>query len=360
MCGTGEFEAEPAVRALNDEIAHLNILVARLEAQIAAPSSFPRPKFGEPRAAVAPGEEEPEDDEVADGHRRVDEIVAAAPQALQDRMRRFARSIVTDGEVARKERRPRTASQNLRVVGGDVVPPGGFLSCVCVGIPDWGCSGVLVAPQVVLTAAHCGHAIDRIMVGGTKVLPQLSADARVIEVSKAVVHPHYIASPESCNDINVLILKSPALVPPARLATSEETLAAQTFEVVGFGYNDPSKPLGFGTKRRATIPGEAVMAAADEDLGKLPKVLGFHPDYEFVCGRKFLGIDSCNGDSGGPIYISVDGSFKLAGLTSRATSTANEQCGDGGIYVMPQRFLDWINEVAACAGVQPLPKGQIV
>jgi endonuclease G len=193
------------------------------------------------------------------------------------------------------------------------------------------------------------------MVGGTMTLPALSADARVVAVREVHIHPGYSA-PQNENDITVLILDAPALVPPARFATDDEITAANEMEVVGFGYNDPNRPLGLGTKRRAAVPGPVIMAKGpNDDLGNLPATLGFHPEYELVAGRKFLGIDSCNGDSGGPIYVSAGGAFKLAGLTSRATRTALANCGDGGIYVRPAKFRAWIDQVAADAGVAQLP-----
>lgn len=352
MCKEPDFDAQQAIAAQSRQLAQLSQLVATLEAKLAASDEEPAASRGAPRAALAP-EEEAATEAAEDP--RVTEIIDAAPAALRDRAAQFARSTVEGGQVARGERAPRSSAENLRVVGGGVVPPGGFLNCVCIGLPAWGCTGVVVAPQVVLTAAHCGDAISRIMAGGTTVIPALSADARVIGVREVVVHPEYAPHPHSSNDITILILDAPALVPAAPFATSAEIAAASAIEVVGFGYNDPTRPLGLGTKRRATVPGPAIIAEGDDDdLGSLPATLGFHPEYEFVAGRKFLGIDSCNGDSGGPAYVSVGGTFKLAGLTSRATKTALANCGDGGIYVRPEKFRNWIDGVVAQAGVAPI------
>jgi endonuclease G len=355
-CGCHKpFDAQAAIATLSADLARLTDSVAN-QANAAA-TTAPR-SAGATRAAVAEAdngggtrgaEEGAESPEVA-------AMVEAAPAALRDQVRAFAIGVTRQGQISRGERVPADVQEISRVVGGGVVPPGGFLHCVCIGIPEWGCTGVLVAPQVVLTAAHCGGAINRIGVGGTKVLPQLSADMRVVTVRRAVVHPGYVAAPRSDNDITVLILDAPALVPPVRIATTAEIAAAAAFDIVGFGYNDPTRPLGLGTKRRVSIDIPAIIQrGAGDDLGNLPTVLGFHPDYEFVAGRKMLGMDSCNGDSGGPAYISVDGAFKLAGLTSRATRAATVNCGDGGIYVKPEHFRDWINATVTGAGLPPIP-----
>ncbi len=42
----------------------------------------------------------------------------------------------------------------------------------------------------------------------------------------------------------------------------------------------------------------------------------------------------------------------VAGLTSRATRAATVNCGDGGIYVRPERYVDWINEVLKPFGIK--------
>src|SRR6266404_5880196 len=73
----------------------------------------------------------------------------------------------------------------------------------------------------------------------------------------------------------------------------------------------------------------------------------YHSDLEFVAGGHSL--DTCNGDSGGPAYINSGADFKVAGLTSRATADAVENCGDGGIYTRLDKQLDFVKAVASAA-----------
>ena len=365
-CGRADFDAKRAIAALSVQVADLIGQVAALEDETEARrggggTRMATDESGNAAAAEArsaTGAAGVGVDSGADaGAMRVAEMVEAAPPELADRVARFARAVVYEGMLARQEIAAPAARVNLRVIGGDRVLPGEFPSCVCVGIPSWGCTGVVVAPQIVLTAAHCGARIDRVMVGGESVVP-LGTTARVVAVRRAAIHPGYRQGPRHENDLAVLILDAPARVIPMPLATTEQIAMAQAFDVVGFGYEDANATVGFGVKRHARIDLEAIVARPGEDLGGLPTTLGFHPAYEFVAGRKTLAIDSCKGDSGGPIYVLADGGYRLAGLTSRATRTAHATCGDGGIYVRPLIFLDFINQIAADAGVDPVPAQQ--
>jgi endonuclease G len=356
-CGCGDrggFDAQEAIAALNRDIARLTDAIAALH----APSGGGRDRsLGgvEPREAGEPatGPAGPADPALVAAEQRAEAVAAQAPEAIRDKVRDFARRVAVQADVARGVIPPATPSELHRVVGGDLVPPGGFPTCCCIGDSTrWFCTGVVVAPTVVLTAAHCGQNITRVMVGGNKVTPFLDADARRIAVRAVRVHPNYRGRPYHENDITVLILASPANVPPTPLATTEQLRAATEVELVGFGYNDPERPLGFGVKRRVAAPLGFVKLSPDEDFGQLPSVLGFHPDYELVAGRKGLGKDTCNGDSGGPAYIRDGaGRLALAGLTSRATREAVVNCGDGGIYGRPDMFRAWINEVLTSVGL---------
>jgi endonuclease G len=341
-CGERDFDARAAVAALARDLAQLT------EAVVAqAPSTGTRtvPSVTE-RAAT------PEVGAGSDIAQRVASLVKQAPTALKERVASFAEQTAIQADVARGLLAPTTPDELKRVVGGDLVPTGGFPSCCCVGTAtDWLCSGVVIGPDVVLTAAHCGASISRVMVGGNQVKPWLDVGARVVSVRRVIVHPSYRGAPYHENDITVLILAASANVPPAPLATVEQLRASQEVKVVGFGYNDPQRPLGFGTKRQVSVPLLPIKLSPDDDLGQLPAELGFHEDYELVAGRKGLGRDSCNGDSGGPVYVSSEAGFALAGLTSRATLSATRNCGDGGIYVRPAAFREWINEVLAASGL---------
>jgi hypothetical protein len=55
-----------------------------------------------------------------------------------------------------------------------------------------------------------------------------------------------------------------------------------------------------------------------------------------------MGIDTCPGDSGGPLYLMTSYGPILAGVTSRGYDNSPVACSDGGIYVRPDKAIDWI------------------
>ena len=91
----------------------------------------------------------------------------------------------------------------------------------------------------------------------------------------------------------------------------------------------------------------ALKRKATDKLSAQANRLGFDADLEFVAGRKQLGKDTCNGDSGGPAYIRIGNTWKLAGTTSRATEDATHNCGDGGIYGRVDKHREWIDNILA-------------
>lgn len=347
-CCSDSFDPQGAIAALSSDVARLTQLVGTLAAQSGAPVSEAadgsRSLDAEPVAAPpeGPGGEDP----------KVAQWLEVAPAGMESELATFAREVTRQSAIARGELPPDPV-ETVRIVGGEAVPYGSFLDCVFIGEAErWMCTGALVAPRVVLTAAHCGAAITRIMVGANNVN---SALARIVPVRSVFVHPSYRRHPLNENDITLLVLDAPANVPPVRLASEAELAAAAAVELVGFGYNDPMRPLGFGEKRRATVRFPPVFRRDPAtDFSLLEQRTGLHADYEFLAGRKGLGIDSCNGDSGGPAYVATNDGFKLAGLTSRATRERQVHCGDGGIYVRPDRFIDWIAQTIAAAGLPPL------
>ncbi len=295
------------------------------------------------------------------GDERINRIVAATPAALQAEMRSFMREINEQVDISRGTRHADAPDRSDRIIGGEDVPSGGFDSCVCIGNEmDWSCTGVLTAPRVVLTAAHCGQKVTRVMVGGNRVRPGLDPRGRVIPVQNVHVHSGFKPLPRNENDITLLVLAQAADVPPANIASAEQLRAATDVHVVGFGCNDPVRPLGFGIKRQARVRVAPIIRLDEStDFSALEEVLGFHSAYEFVAGRRGLGTDSCVGDSGGPAYLLVgegpSSRYLLAGLASRATRDAVRRCGDGGIYVRPDRFLAWIRAAMDASGLPPLP-----
>ena len=219
------------------------------------------------------------------------------------------------------------------IIGG--LPTTDFPECCAVGSAQgYFCTGTLIAPTIVVTAGHC-EGVDRVFLGGSDVTD--SAGGETIRVAEQFDHPEA--------DLRVLVLQHPAHVAPAHVAQGLE-VQGEVATLVGFGTINFAGTRGYGEKRKVDVP----IVSLDCGSAGIAHESGCTPGKELVAGHRGLNLDSCRGDSGGPLYIqSSNGPYYLLGATSRGVRNAARMCGDGGIYVRVDQYLDWIEEQTGVA-----------
>jgi secreted trypsin-like serine protease len=214
------------------------------------------------------------------------------------------------------------------IIGGDRTSD--FPDCCAVGNDGYFCcSGTLVAPNLVITAAHC-VGMTRVFLGGDDTNRPEAGE--IIRVSDE--HRHERA------DIRVLVLERESEVTPRHVAQGDEVRGDSAL-VVGFGTVNLDGTIGYGIKRKVTVPILSLICAYPDDQDQY----GCHRGDEMVAGQRGLLRDSCCGDSGGPLYIQGEtGEYHLLGATSRGIRGGNRACGDGGVYVRVDQLLSWIRD----------------
>lgn len=246
-------------------------------------------------------------------------------------------------------------SRITRIVGYGAreAADGELADCVCVGrrvggVDEYCCTGMLVGKNVVVTAGHCffcsGAGAD-----GTAVVfvgNDVSGSGQTY-TGKIHRHPGYGQGGLN-NDLAVIVLdENVSGVRPCPIADTAEIDQATFVRAAGFGNSDFDSTMGFGVKRLVDVPVASISCNGTND----PANLGCDEGLELVAGFVGLGPDSCNGDSGGPVYVLVGDdardpeAWAVAGATSRATASATRPCGDGGIYVRLDKYLDFIKNV---------------
>jgi secreted trypsin-like serine protease len=183
----------------------------------------------------------------------------------------------------------------------------------CLRAGALACTGTLIAPDVVLTAAHCVGEYPPEAFGvlaGALADPgrgPLGAglDGSFFRVIGVRVHPLFDPA-TFAHDLALLRLDGAAPAPPLpRLeGLLDEALVGATARVVGFGFADEG-PVG--AKRQGTVELTAIT------------------ERELV----YKGAPSmtCSGDSGGPVLLTIAGVERLVGVTSRGDAA----CVDHGV-----------------------------
>jgi secreted trypsin-like serine protease len=225
------------------------------------------------------------------------------------------------------------------MVGGAPESSSGIAASVITIVGSRGnfCSGALIAPDLVLTAAHCLHGNSDTKI----VLYDASRTPSLRDVRRVALHPQFnpqgIAARRASADVALLQLAQPLAKPVAALGVPLEPIAAgQSFGIAGIGVTRPGDGKSGGVVRAASListsqPGRLQIRLIDPANG---------------------GLGACTGDSGGPVVQPQFGVAKIVGVVSWSTGP-NNTAGCGGLTgVTPLTlYRDWLVQTARGWGV---------
>jgi len=219
------------------------------------------------------------------------------------------------------------------------------------GAGDAFCGGTLVGTRQFLTAAHC--ATDD--VGAD--LPPSAFEVRLGDVNRSPVSPdsyevvanvtHELYNPVTFrNDVAMLTLARTTTYEVARVVDNTETslwAPGTLARIVGWGRINPTP----GNTTTSQFLREADVPIVTDQRCSDSYGADFFVD-TMVCAADAPGTaaprDTCNGDSGGPLYVPDGGFFALAGLTSWGDGCANP--AKPGVYtrIGADPLNAWVHE----------------
>lgn len=217
------------------------------------------------------------------------------------------------------------ALADSRVVGGITADPAAYPWLVSLRkLGAHNCGGTLIAPDVVLTAAHCVAEGSR---PASAASLSVAGIAGYSGVERVAIHPQYSAG-TFANDIAVVRLVTPLEARPVALADLP-AMPGDVAYAVGWGmttYGGPASP----TLQRADLT-----VIGRQDCGA---DLGTTIDVSRICAGAAATI--CQGDSGGPL---MSGGVQI-GLSAAVLRGCPQ--GRPQIYTAITAYRDWIAEAA--------------
>ncbi len=212
---------------------------------------------------------------------------------------------------------PAAAEENPKakksVIGGAFAATG---STVAVATERSLCSGSVIAPSRVLTAAHCTAEPNPIVIANRPFLGDHSVGQQ-ISVIGVSIFPGW--PQDTLHDLAILYLAEPTTAPPITLATPTEdsvfTAPRSTLTIAGYGQRTPTR-----TRR----PQVGILTATEVTVRTSCQALYRHhfSAQTSICalGRPFprlvVSRSACHGDSGGPLIANTSLGPRLVGVAS--------------------------------------------
>ncbi len=239
----------------------------------------------------------------------------------------------------------RVAFEQTSILGGVAAAAGEYPVVAAVRVNGTVlCGGTLVSPDLVLTAADCllpsivGYSSQAEVTAATTVVVNTvnvnsTSQGQTFAAADTIPHPSFDVSHIGQHDIALI-----------RLADSVTDITPSPINRV---HDDApvgvvTTQLGFGV----TTPGDNSTAGILRVLTDKPSVscqtLSAGLDSNLLCFDQVDGTGSCDGDSGGPAFIDVGGSQRVAGVGS----FGDQDCARFGAYSRVDAELDFLDTTA--------------
>jgi len=241
-----------------------------------------------------------------------------------------------------------------RIIGGDAAIEGRYSYAVSLQ-DEVGhfCGGSLIAPDVVLSAAHCAGGEYKVITGRHRLE---TTDGDKVDVKDEMMHPDY-NSDTTDNDFMLIFLERSTSADVELVHVSSDVVSEGT-DVTVMGWGDTNKDKDI--KELATELMEVeVTVISDEECEESRSVeQGWEYDYNdqitgnMMCAENIEEKDSCQGDSGGPLVIRSDSGDMQVGVVSWGIGCAHDDFP--GVYAKLSSAYGWIRK-NVCEGSSAPP-----